>query len=239
MHLPRRLSVSPSRHATQHPPSRLVQAARKVHSNARSAVVSPRRDSEPALRRSPTRSNQIMQRCAPDSPERGAGNWRAGRGPGSPGSSVRRPGRARARQARAGAHQADQRIVQVSERLRDVQRERQERLQARPARAPCVQQPAPQRALQGACAGQEASRCSRVWACCSDCRADAPLQAGHAGSCRSMHACVALLCAHLHSPRTQDTLCLQRACVPPASSGAAPQAVGPASAHRPRRAPWR
>ncbi len=33
-------------------------------------------------------------------------------------------------------------------------RERQERLQARPARAARVQQPALQRALQGACAGQ-------------------------------------------------------------------------------------
>ncbi len=56
------------------------------------------------------------------------------------------------------------------------------------------------------------SQCSRVrvW---PDCRADAPLQAGHAGSRRCVHARLALLCAHLRSPRAHATLCLQRACV--------------------------
>jgi len=50
VHLPRRLSVSPSRHATLHPPLRLIHAAWAEHSNVRSAMVSPRADSKPALR---------------------------------------------------------------------------------------------------------------------------------------------------------------------------------------------
>jgi len=76
-----------------------------------------------------------------------------GPGAGQAASAWRR-GPARPWQALAGAHQALRRVVQVRQRLGNVLRERQERLQARPARAARVQQPAPQRALQGACAGQ-------------------------------------------------------------------------------------
>jgi hypothetical protein len=51
----------------------------------------------------------------------------------------------------AGSHHADAGLVQERERLRHVPRNRQERLQAWPARAGRVQQPAPQRLLQAAC----------------------------------------------------------------------------------------
>jgi hypothetical protein len=170
-----------------------------------------------------------------DSQKRGAGNWTAGGGPGGPGNSTQRRGPARTRQAQAGAHQADHRIVQIRQRPSNVQRDRQERLQARSARAARVQQPAPQRALQGACAGQSechnaaGSAFGLIAAPTHPCRL--AMQAA-AGACMLALRSCALTCTHrAHTPPC--------ACSAPASSGAAPPAVGAARAHRPRRAPWR
>jgi len=207
--------------------------ARSPHAvPARRRLAGPRRCGPGALLQCMRSDAPALRRPALGPPRARQGGQRRARALAPPAGAAGL--RVLGRRPRAGAHQAVGR-VQVCQRPGNVQRQHNNKQQARPARAPRVQQPALQRPLQGAWARRVCVRPrARAGAWCPVSGIDARLRTWPRTRPRARvptsparpHRLAMLAGPFTAAPSLSQAVQRCQACLP-------------ARAHRPRRAPWR